>query len=572
MKELLMVKKSLLKQTIISLISFSLIFVVNLYSKESDKKEIFNNCKESVVQIKALKMPNFAGNSSIGSGSGYVVSNNGFIITNYHVIDEAEGIVVVIPKEEKPDTIPAYPVWYDDKIDIAVLKMEGSNYKSLQLASSDSVFQGEEILVLGYPQAGRNISSLKVTWGILSSNTNDSTLQTTASINPGNSGGPAINMNGEVVGTVFAKHVSIYVESTGFLRNVKFAHYALDSAINNYKKIDEFYGTKKYAAYNQLALAEANYWQLKDPNIPKDIKIRILNNSIELINNAIETDPDYTLAYYFLASYYLKEALLNCQLYNQDKADSVTKVFMETLEKARSITPLSELIEYNEKIKNRLKTLYKDEELNCKIWRRIVDSFVDYEKDKDKRHEDFQDYLYYGEKPYYLSNALGLEDERTAMGIFLRNYLTLKSNIDNKSFDLNKIEIYYEFDNGIIPMFDFLPAVEYTSNNNEESLYQIGLGYYNTYIKKTFGNSKTSISPDFVLGFYTGLTGKSVYFKGFQYIWEIQYYNKAGSIEDKLGIRVAGNFNVYKFMWISTDFIYYPYGFNQLGFGLGFLF
>src|SRR6266705_3562882 len=133
-------------------------------------------------------------------GSGVIVTNEGHIITNNHVVDQVDEIDVQLSdgRTEKARLIGA-----DDQVDLAVLKIDNSGVKPLKLADSDSVQAGDFVLAIGNPFGFDET----VTDGIVSSkmrpNRTDAfgdLLQTNAAINPGNSGGPLINLRGEVIG------------------------------------------------------------------------------------------------------------------------------------------------------------------------------------------------------------------------------------------------------------------------------------------------------------------------------------------------------------------------------------
>src|SRR5437660_1846770 len=133
-------------------------------------------------------------------GSGVVVTSEGHIITNNHVVDQVDQIEVQLSDGR---TKEARLVGADEQVDLAVLKIDDSNVKPLKLADSDTVQAGDFVLAIGNPFGFDET----VTDGIISSkmrpNRTDAfgdLLQTNAAINPGNSGGPLINLRGEVVG------------------------------------------------------------------------------------------------------------------------------------------------------------------------------------------------------------------------------------------------------------------------------------------------------------------------------------------------------------------------------------
>jgi len=135
-------------------------------------------------------------------GSGFIIESNGLIVTNNHVIDGADEIIVMLNDEHKFD---AKVIGRDPLTDLALIKIDpkGEKLQTLKLGDSDKVEIGDWLAAIGNPLG----LEWTITAGILSakgrelgSGPYDNFMQTDASINPGNSGGPLINMDGEVIG------------------------------------------------------------------------------------------------------------------------------------------------------------------------------------------------------------------------------------------------------------------------------------------------------------------------------------------------------------------------------------
>ena len=143
------------------------------------------------------------------SGSGVVISQDGFVLTNYHVIKNANKITVTL---SGGDEFLSEVIGYDETSDIALLKLNGSKFPFAELGDSDSLLIGEWVIALGNPFQLFSISNKpSASIGIISSNHMDfgrqksgkifqDMIQTDAAINPGNSGGPLVNALGEVIG------------------------------------------------------------------------------------------------------------------------------------------------------------------------------------------------------------------------------------------------------------------------------------------------------------------------------------------------------------------------------------
>jgi Do/DeqQ family serine protease len=156
-----------------------------------------------------------------GSGSGVIVSSEGYIVTNNHVIENASEIEVILNDNSK---YTAKLIGTDPSTDIAVLKIDGAGFRSIPLGNSDNLHIGEWVLAVGNPF---NLTST-VTAGIVSAkarNINllsdrtrenvvpiESFIQTDAAVNPGNSGGALVNTKGELVGinTAIASQTGSY--------------------------------------------------------------------------------------------------------------------------------------------------------------------------------------------------------------------------------------------------------------------------------------------------------------------------------------------------------------------------
>lgn len=154
-----------------------------------------------------------------GAGSGVIISSDGYIVTNNHVIEGASSITVTLQNGDKYE---AEVVARDSKTDIAVLKIDGKDLSSAVFGDSDALVIGQEVVAIGNP-----LGSLggTVTDGIISGLNREITingkkmnlLQTNATINPGNSGGGLFNIDGELVGIVVAKSSGENVEGLGFV-------------------------------------------------------------------------------------------------------------------------------------------------------------------------------------------------------------------------------------------------------------------------------------------------------------------------------------------------------------------
>ncbi|MFR5267048.1 S1C family serine protease [Clostridium sp.] len=160
-----------------------------------------------------------------GIGSGFIIDEEGKVITNYHVIQGASEVKVILSTGEE---VNAKVINSDSQMDVALLQITDKNIKLpgiAQLGDSSKVSSGEDVIAIGNP-LGKEFSST-VTKGIVSSANRKISvdgskenvvdyIQTDAAINPGNSGGPLINSAGQVIGINTAKKVGEEIEGIGF--------------------------------------------------------------------------------------------------------------------------------------------------------------------------------------------------------------------------------------------------------------------------------------------------------------------------------------------------------------------
>lgn len=189
----------------------------------SSLKDGINKAYDTVVEITVDKTTNYFNQevSGVSMGSGVIISEDGYIITNEHVIDGASKITV---KDANGNTYDGQLVGYDTKTDIAVVKIEASGLKYAEISNSDSLEIGDVAIVIGNP-LGNGIS---VSNGIISALNKEVTIenetmhliQTNAAVNQGNSGGGLFDLNGNLIGIVNAKSGSttsgVSVEGLGY--------------------------------------------------------------------------------------------------------------------------------------------------------------------------------------------------------------------------------------------------------------------------------------------------------------------------------------------------------------------
>ncbi len=185
------------------------------------------NVKSTVSVMATGKVSSgiWGGTQTAGSaGSGFILSDDGYVVTNHHVIENMDTITVALYDGQK---LPASLIGYDESNDIAVLKVEGENLTPVVLGDSDNLNVGDNVIAIGNPLGEL---SFTLTAGYISAKdrainmSNGSVmtlLQTDCPINSGNSGGALFNMYGEVIGITNAKYTSSAGETS--IDNIGFA-------------------------------------------------------------------------------------------------------------------------------------------------------------------------------------------------------------------------------------------------------------------------------------------------------------------------------------------------------------
>lgn len=160
-------------------------------------------------------------NQELGSGSGIIFREDGYIVTNYHVIENATSVTVTLDNDKEYE---ARIVGSDSSSDLAVLKIDASGLPAATLGDSDQLQVGELVVAIGNPLGYENSVTDGIVSGLnrqLTNYTDAMTLiQTNASINSGNSGGALVNSKGEVVGINSAKLVDSNAEGMGFALSI----------------------------------------------------------------------------------------------------------------------------------------------------------------------------------------------------------------------------------------------------------------------------------------------------------------------------------------------------------------
>lgn len=269
--------------------------------------DIAQMCTKSVVNITIKEVTKgYTGGSAysekiISHGTGVIVREDGYIVTCHHVIDGADTIVVTL--DDKTE-YTAELIGFDERFDLAVIRVNASDMPAAQFGDSDAVNAGEGVVIIGNPlgEFGSSVSA-----GILSAPTRELTIagtplrlmQTDAAVNPGNSGGGMFNMQGQFIGIVNAKISASGIEGIGFAIPLNTVREKVDSIIttgNTGKKAVLGVSTKTAICYidgkNVSCLEIAS---VRDGSAADKAGLTVGDYLLRVDNKPLESNDDLTL-------------------------------------------------------------------------------------------------------------------------------------------------------------------------------------------------------------------------------------------------------------------------------------
>ena len=292
-------------------------------SKEMTPAEVYAQNVNSTVGIRTSITTNYWGyqTQAAAAGSGFILSADGYILTNYHVVEDSNSITVSLYDGTEYD---ATLVGCDESNDIAVLKIDAEGLTPVVLGDSDNLNVGDQVVAIGNPLGELTFS---LTTGVvsalnrevtLSSNVTMNLIQTDCAINSGNSGGALFNLYGEVIGITNAKYSSSSSSSEASIDNIGFA-IPLNHVKNIVKSIIETgsitkpyigvtvssvsseaqgYGLPPGAAVRSVeADSPAAKAGLEENDIITEVDGTAINSSTELVNYVGEKTPGDELTF-----------------------------------------------------------------------------------------------------------------------------------------------------------------------------------------------------------------------------------------------------------------------------------
>ncbi len=243
----------------------------------------YNLALEQVVGIQTdITQTNVFGMTVSGSvsGSGFVISEDGYILTNYHVVEDAyKGGYEIKVMFYNGDTYTAEIKGYERNNDIAVLKIDATGLNAASLGTSDSLYVGDTVYAVGNPLGELNYS---LTGGMVSATdrlitTEEGTMtmfQFDAAVNEGNSGGPVYNTSGQVVGVVTAKSSEDGTEGLGFAIPIDDAVRIANDIISGERSLDAETGD----AYLGVEVQDVDSMAAQYYGFPEGAYVRVVNS------------------------------------------------------------------------------------------------------------------------------------------------------------------------------------------------------------------------------------------------------------------------------------------------------
>lgn len=204
-------------------------------------RDLVKAVQDSIVYIEVF-VESRGKKTLYGSASGIIISKDGYIVTNNHVVEDTDSYTVKVnntdPKTgiSESKTYDAVLIGTDADTDLAVLKIDGKDLPAAVLGDSDQLHLGDDVIAIGNPLGLETSVSKGIVSGlnrrISDSARGLSSIQTDAGINSGNSGGALFNTYGEVIGVVNSKYVYDYAESLGFAITINEAKDVIDDLIS----------------------------------------------------------------------------------------------------------------------------------------------------------------------------------------------------------------------------------------------------------------------------------------------------------------------------------------------------
>lgn len=248
-------------------------------------KAVYSKAAPSVVGVViSEKNTELINNTEVSEGSGIIITQDGYIVTNSHVVGDSKNYIVDVVLSTG-DTYSGTVVGFDTKTDLAVIKIDATNLPVAELGNSDQLSVGDWVIAIGNPGGLEYANSL--TRGVVSAKGRSvessaimKYIQTDAAINPGNSGGALLNMYGQVIGINTVKIVDDAYEGMGFAIPINDAKSVIDDLIKQ--------GYISGRVRLGITCSEITDSQVQMYSVPRGILIREFANDSNLGSKGVQ--------------------------------------------------------------------------------------------------------------------------------------------------------------------------------------------------------------------------------------------------------------------------------------------
>lgn len=396
---------------------FSLLLCLPFITRAQNNLDNFESrFTKSIVKIKYNYKSNLSFIPTYYESTGFVIGDGSLIVTVLGNKNNAEAISVY--NSEDSTKAAAWVVAKDTNQNLCILRTDKSIFKPIEF-SKIPIKQAQDIVLIGWLSDYLNTNNYIITEGIVSSSAKDTVIQTSAPLNYGMEGGAALDLDGKVIGMVVGKNSRKEYEKTGFILREKFILDLLDSLDSDTYKLDtndtEYQYHDNLGAYKLYADAVSNIYIDVNPEDYEKLSVGF-DKFIDLNEQSLDLEKN-PRTYANIAYAHLLKIYNSSIVKNGSDSDISTIEYKKYLNLAYAASD-SSYKEYLDRVTKIPEDFFRidlvaSERFNYKSFEseyfsRSWQNFVKSYRKKDKRKEDFADWMRYGETPAELDDAIGV--------------------------------------------------------------------------------------------------------------------------------------------------------------------